>query len=56
MEFNNNHFITVSNVREKARLTYGECSTLQLHNEHGRELYLQEIVETARVYTVNRRP
>ena len=41
MEFNNNQFITVNNVIEKARHTYGECSTLQLLNEHGRELNLQ---------------
>ena len=44
IEFNNNQFITVNNVIEKLRLTYGECSTLQILNEHGRELKLQEIV------------
>ena len=47
-----NHFITVNNVMEKARLTYGKCSILQLFNEHGRELNSQEIVENAQVLTV----
>ena len=56
MEFNNNQFITINNVIEKLRLTYGECSTLQLLNEHGRELNLQEIVENAGVDTLKRRP
>ena len=37
MEFNN-QFITVNDVIEKVRHTYGECSTLQLLDEHGREL------------------
>ena len=56
MEFNNNNqFITVNDVIE-VRHTYGECSTLQLLNEHGRELNLQEIMENARVYIVRRRP
>ena len=54
-EFNNNHIITVSDVIEKARLTYGRFSTWQLFNEHGRELHSQEIVENAQVYTVRRR-
>ena len=35
MEFSSNHFITVNNVIEKARLRYGKCSILQLFNEHG---------------------
>ena len=52
MEVSGNHFITVDNVIEKARLTYGKCSILQLFNEHGRELNSQEIVENARVYGV----
>ena len=56
MEFSSNHFITVNNVIEKARLTSGNCSILQLFNEHGRVLNSQEIVENARVYTVQRRP
>ena len=56
MEFNNNQFITVNDVIEKVRHTYEECSTLQLLNEHGRKLNLQEIVENARVYIVRRRP
>ena len=52
---NSNQFITVNNVIEKARHTYGECSTLQLLNEHRRELNLQEIVKNARAYIVRRR-
>ena len=44
MEYNSNHFITVNNVIEKARLTYGKCSILQLFNEHGSELYSQVIL------------
>ena len=56
VELSSNHFITVNNVTEKARLTYGKCSILQLLNEHGRELNSQEIVENSRVYTVKRRP
>ena len=56
LEFNNNQFITGNDVIEKVRHTYGECSTLQLLNGHGRELNLQEIVENARVYIVRRRP
>ena len=56
MEFSSNHFITANNIIEKARLTYGKCSILQLFNEHGRELNSQEIIENARVYTVKRRP
>ena len=56
MEFSSNHLITANNVTEKVMLTYGECSILQLFNEHGRELNSQEIVENARVYTVKRRP
>ena len=55
MEFNSNQFITVNDITEKVRHTYGECSTLHLLNEHGRELNLQEIVENARVYTIRRR-
>ena len=55
MDFSSNHFITVNNVLEKARVTYGKCSSLQLFNEHGRELNSQEVVENARVYTVKRR-
>ena len=47
MEFSSNHFITVNNVIEKARLTCGKCSILQLFNEHGRELNSQEMVENA---------
>ena len=54
MEFRSNHFITVYNAIEKARLTYGKCSIFQLFNEHGRELNSQKIVENARVYTVKR--
>ena len=45
MEFSSNHFNTVNHVIKKARLTYGKCSSLQLFNEHGRELNFQEIVE-----------
>ena len=56
MELNNNQFTTVNDITEKARHTYEKCSTLQLLNEHGRELNPQEIVENARVYTVRRRP
>ena len=56
MQFSGNHFITVNNVIEKARLRYGKSSILRLFNEHGRELNSQEIVENARVYTVKRRP
>ena len=56
MEFSSNHLITVNNVLENAILMYGECSILQLFNEHGRELNSQEVVENARVYTVKRRP
>ena len=56
MEFNNNQFITVIDITAKAMHTYGECSNLQLLNEHRRELNLQEIVENARVYIVRRRP
>ena len=56
MEFNNNQFITVNDITEKVRHTYGECSTLQLLNEHGRELNPQEIVENAQVYIVRKRP
>ena len=56
MEFSSNHFITVNDVIERARLTYGKCSILQLFNEHGRELNSQEIVENVRVYTVKSRP
>ena len=56
MEFCSNPFITANNALEKARLTYGKCSILQLFNEHGRELNSLEIVENARVYTVKRRP
>ena len=55
MDFSSNHFITVNNVIEKV----WKCSSLQLFNEHGRELNFQEIVENARVYTVytvERRP
>ena len=37
MEFNNNQYITVNDIIEKVRHTYGECTTLQLLNEHGRE-------------------
>ena len=54
MEFNNNQFITVNDIMEKVRHTYGECSVLL--NGHGRELNPQEIVENARVYIVRRRP
>ena len=56
MEFSSNHLITVDDVIEKAKLTYGKCSILRLFNEHGRELNSQEIVENARVYTAKRRP
>ena len=56
MEFSSNHLITANNVIEKVRLTYGKCSILQLFNGHGRELNSQEIVESARVYTVKRQP
>ena len=56
MEFKNNEFTTVNDVMEKVKHTYGGCSTLQLLNEHGRELNLQEIVKNARVYIVRRRP
>ena len=38
MEFSSNHSITVNNVIEKARLRYGNCSSLQLFNGHGGEL------------------
>ena len=55
MEFSSSHFITANYVIEKVRLTYRKCSTLQLLNEHGRELNSQEIVKNARVYTVKRR-
>ena len=55
-DLSSHHFITVNNVVEKARLTHGKCSSLQLFNEHGRELNSQEIFENARVYTVKRRP
>ena len=41
MEFSSNPFITVNNVIEEARLTYGKCSSLQLFNEHGWELNSQ---------------
>ena len=33
MEFSSNHFITVDDVREKAKLTYGKCSIFQLSME-----------------------
>ena len=56
MEFNNNQFITVNDVIEKVRYTYGGCSTLQLLNVHGRELNLQEWCKNTRVYIVMRRP
>ena len=49
MEFSSNHFITGNNVIEKARPRYGKCSSLQLFNEHGRELNPQEIVENAHI-------
>ena len=52
MEFSSTHSITVNNVIGKARLRYGKCGSLQLFNDHGRELNSQEIVENARVYTV----
>ena len=56
MEFNNDQFVTVNDITEKVRHTYGEYSTLQLLNEPGRELNLQAIVENAMVYIVRRRP
>ena len=56
MEFSSNHFISANNVIGKARLTSVKCSILQLFNEHGRELNSEEIVENARVFTINRRP
>ena len=39
MEFSSNHIITVNNAIEKAKLTYGRFSTLQLFNEHGSYTY-----------------
>ena len=55
MEFSSNRFTTVNDVREKARPVYGRYCTLQLYNEHGRELDSKEAVETARVYMEKRR-
>ena len=54
MEFNNNQFVTVNDITEKVRHTYGECSNLL--NEHGRELNPEERVENALVYIVRRLP
>ena len=49
MEFssNSNSFTTVNNVIEKVRPVYGRCCSLQLYNEHRRELHSKEVVENA---------
>ena len=50
MEFSNS-FTIVYDVIEVMLVYRGYC-TLQLYNEHGRELDSKEVVENARVYMV----
>ena len=55
MEFNSSSFTTVNYVLGK--VSHGDGGyTLQLYNEHGRELDSGEVVENGRVCVVKRMP
>ena len=53
MEFNSSSFNTVNDVLGKVSQSGGGC-TLQLYNEHWRELDSGEIMANGRVYVVKR--
>ena len=55
IEFNSSSFTLVRDVLERIKIRFRNCS-INLYNEHGRQMELDEIVKKARVYTSKRRP
>ena len=55
IEFNSSSFTLVRDVLERIKIRFTNCF-INLYDEHGRQMELDEIVKKARVYTVKRKP